>query len=46
VRTVMKKTWVELDNGVRVTGPPEAVQQTVHAIQSDEALATAIKKVR
>lgn len=46
VRSAMKRTWVELDNGVRVTGPPEAVQQTVHAIQSSESLKATIKKVR
>jgi len=52
VQAHVKRAWVELDNGVRVSGPPEAVQQTVAAVlaavdkQGDRMVEAGIRKVR
>jgi hypothetical protein len=52
VRSTVRRSWVELDNGVRVSGPPDAVQLAVQAIReaTDEKghrlVSAGIKKVR
>jgi hypothetical protein len=52
IRAQVTKTWVEFDNGVRVTGPPEAVEQSVRAIrtatddQGDPIVEARVRRVR
>lgn len=52
IRREVTRTWVDFDDGVRVTGPPEAVERYMAAIRGatnalgDPIITSGIKKIR